>query len=357
MATAALESRGVWSRARCEAILDELITKSDIAHVLERERRGENTFGTSEGYESTKSNVLRTLGYFAQIASCRVKTIAGDYRGALAALDAIDLDKPGMFTKVPHAYISKSYYVGFSYFMSKRYTDATRHLNEGLQFIDRLKNGASRPHALNVMTKKQDQMYALLAIISALLPGRQHLLDDSIALMLHQKYSDKISRMTQGESSEYEELFSFSCPKFIGGIDNAEAYNLQLKAFLQVIDAHSVVPKLRNHLKTYSSIKLSKLAALMEVSESDLIENLRKFEELNTVKEWNGGSSALDGEDVYCGDIRVDVEGDVVKVVECNKRKTAKVFFEETNRKLALQLEELVTAKEMLIKPSAILGI
>ena len=71
---------------------------------------------------------------------------------------------------------------------------------------------------------------------------------------------------------------------------------------------------------------------------------------------YDSGASALDGDDVYCGDIRVTMEGDVIKVAEMKNRKSAKTFFEQTNKKLSMQLEELKAAKPLVVKPSAIVS-
>ena len=74
------------------------------------------------------------------------------------------------------------------------------------------------------------------------------------------------------------------------------------------------------------------------------------------MKEWTGGASALDGEEVYCGDMSVILDGDVVRVEETKKAKSAREFFARTNQKLAASLEDLAQAKPLLIKPSAIAG-
>ena len=75
--------------------------KSDICGVLEAERgAGPESFTDTEGYATHSSNVLRTLGYFSLIGLHRVHVLLGDYTTALKVLDPIDLDKPGIFTKV-----------------------------------------------------------------------------------------------------------------------------------------------------------------------------------------------------------------------------------------------------------------
>ena len=84
----------------------------------------------TRGYSATSSNVLPTLPGCAQIGLCRcTRSPVAITTGALAALDAIDLDKEGLFKKISYPYVTTAYHVGFSYFMLGRYTDAIRHLN------------------------------------------------------------------------------------------------------------------------------------------------------------------------------------------------------------------------------------
>lgn len=44
-----------------------------------------------------------------------------------------------------------------------------------------------------------------------------------------------------------------------------------------------------------------------------------------------GGVSVLDGEEVYCGDMSVILDGDVVRVEEIKKVKSVREFFARTN--------------------------
>ena len=346
----------VWDKVSVLNFLRALVEKSGIVGVLERERAGEISFTANEGYDAKSSNVLRTLGYCAQIGICRVHTLTGDYESALAALDAVDLDKDGLFKKIPGACVSTTYHVAFSYFMLGRYTDALRHFNDGVQFIDRLRYSITRPQQLPLFLKKQEQMYALIAVIEALVPSQKSLLDESVSLSLHQKYSEKVNRMLSGEVRIFDELFSYACPKFIasGASDNQDAYKAQHTRFLEVVAAHAVIPKLRGFLSIYASIKLSALAALAEVSAESLTANLQAFERGYTVKEWHGGASALDGEEVYCGDMHIALEGDSVKVEHVKKSKSAREFLQRTNEKLRMSLEDLASAKPFILKKSQI---
>ena len=109
----------VWNVVGVLNYLQALVDKSDICAVLEKERAGLDNFSEKEGYDYNSSNVLRTLGYFSLIGLHRIHVLLGDYTTALKVLDPIDLDKPGIFTKVAGASVSTAYHVGFSYFMCK----------------------------------------------------------------------------------------------------------------------------------------------------------------------------------------------------------------------------------------------
>lgn len=43
-------------------------------------------------------------------------------------------------------------------------------------------------------------------------------IDESIHLQLREKYGDKMLRMQKGDPQVYEELFSYSCPKFLSPV-------------------------------------------------------------------------------------------------------------------------------------------
>lgn len=62
------------------------------------------------------------------------------------------------------------------------------------------------------ITKKHDQLLALLAIVICLHPKT---IDKTVRNTVFEKYGDKISRMQKGEESVYEELFKYACPKFV----------------------------------------------------------------------------------------------------------------------------------------------
>ena len=145
---------------------------------------------------------------------------------------------------------------------------------------------------MDLLVKKQEQMYAVLAMCVVLGGGGSgggssgaansavmRALEEGVAAALREKHGDDVSRMSQGVVSAYDDLFSFGCPKFvtpeppkIGGggnggdatataIDqgsaaanfNEEAYRAQLKLFLADVGAASKLPTLRSFLKLYAS--------------------------------------------------------------------------------------------------------
>lgn len=65
------------------------------------------------------------------------------------------------------------------------------------------------------MLKKNEQMYAMLAITVALCPSAHAVLDDNVAGLLKEKYAEKVSKMSRGDLNSFDELFSYACPKFV----------------------------------------------------------------------------------------------------------------------------------------------
>ena len=315
----------VWSVLGVTNFLQALVDKSGIVATLEGERRGLNAFGEQEGYDYESSNVLRVLGYFSQVGLCRVHSLLGDYHGALRALDRVDLDRPGLFTKVPGCHITTLYYVSFSYLSMRRYTDAIRTLNRCLAYVAGAKAVLARSASYEQLAKKAEQMYALLAIAYTLCPSAA-LLDDGVKNALQDKYNEKMVKMSLGEEGLFDELFSYACPKFIAAQppnyrdplanNSQDAYRLQLKMFLAEIRSAAALPVLRSFLKLYTVIPLPKLAALMEVDVSSLWQQLMAMKRKMTLKEWKGGASALEGQWTATGDVAFYIDGDLLHVVD-----------------------------------------
>lgn len=61
---------GAWHVLSIFNYLQALVDRSGIEAILEGDRRGENSFTATEGYDYATSNVLRALGYFSLIGAC-----------------------------------------------------------------------------------------------------------------------------------------------------------------------------------------------------------------------------------------------------------------------------------------------
>ncbi len=58
-------------------------------------------------------------------------------------------------------------------------------------------------------------MYTLLAICLVLHPMR---IDESVHSQLREKFGDKMLRLQKGEMQEFENCYSFACPKFLSPV-------------------------------------------------------------------------------------------------------------------------------------------
>lgn len=192
-----------------------------------------------EGFRGTQSNVLLILGYASLIGLSRVHALIGDYGGSLRALGPINIHEPSALfaQKIPGAFITLYYYVGFSYLMMRRYLDAAKCLNTVLLYLPGAKDLIQDRNKLTQLERKEEQMFQLLAVLIALCPRIQkQFLDDRIADSLMEKFADKVQGMRRGNMSVYDELFSSACPRFINpgppdftqNIDTNQVFNFSL---------------------------------------------------------------------------------------------------------------------------------
>lgn len=316
----------VWNVLGVLNYLQALIDKSDIVNTLEEERKGTNKFSANDGYDFSSSNVLRLLGYFSMVGLLRVHCLIGDYYGGLKATDAIDLDKSGMFTKVTGCYITTLYYTGFSLMMQKRYVDAVRTFNTILMYIGRTKQFHARSPGYEQILKKNEQLYALLAICLSICSHPVKFLDEGVSQALREKYNDKMTKMAAGDLALFDELFSYACPKFITPCPpsfedpnvnfNQEAYRLQLKCFLTEVKQQTMLPTLRSFLKLYTTISISKLASFLELDEYTLRTTVLTLKQSARQPTIMPGKRVLDFEWNSSVDIDFYVDGDMIHVVD-----------------------------------------
>merc|ERR1740133_523059 len=100
----------------------------------------------------------------------------------------------------------------------------------------------TRSYQYDQILKKNEQMYALLAITLSMSP--QHTVDDNLQSTLREKFGERMARMQANnmDIGAYEDLFCFACPKFVSpappkyddlpaNYNAQEAYKLQLHLF------------------------------------------------------------------------------------------------------------------------------
>ena len=269
------ENPNTWGCYSVLNVLYSLIQRSQISEQLAAKKRGED--GSLYAGEYGNRPLYQMLGYFSVIGLLRVHCLLGDFSLALKTLDDIELNKKAMFTRVMAAHFSTYYYIGFSYMMMHRYSDAIRMFTHILIYVSRTKNFQKNAQ-YDSIAKQNDQMYALVAICVALQPTR---LDDTIHTALREKYGDQFNRMQRGGPESlpfFEELFRAACPKFISPTppdfenpsSNIDPIDHQCAVFMDEVKNNMYSPMIRSYLKLYTTMDVKKLAGFLEVDPATL---------------------------------------------------------------------------------------
>ena len=302
----------MWSCYSVLNVLYSLINKSNMNNILAAMKAGENADAVSGEYGVF--NLYRMLGYFSIIGLLRVHTLLGDFTLALKMLDNIELNKKALFARVTSAHYQTYYYVGFCYMMLHRYADAVKAFNHILPILSRNRHH-NRNSQYDQITKKGEQMFALLAICLALSPAR---VDDQLHATLRERYNDQQQRMARGGTealATFEELFLFASPKFINPIapdfesvvGTSEPVQHHLRIFLKDAEGWSIVQVLKSYLKLYSSIDLAKLAVFVGMDETELRKKLLVYKQKSRQYRWVDGP-LLAGSLVNTSDIDFQLE-------------------------------------------------
>ena len=91
------------------------------------------------------------------------------------------------------SHITTYYYMGFAYMMSHRYVDAIKALSNILLYINRTKQYHTRSASYDIIVKKNEQMFALLAVLSSLCPYK---LEENLHSLLMEKHDEKVPTLT-----------------------------------------------------------------------------------------------------------------------------------------------------------------
>jgi translation initiation factor 3 subunit L len=109
------------------------------------------------------------------------------------------------------------------------------------------------PSLVCQINKQTEQMYILLSICMTLHP---QLIDESLMQILRDKpHSERMAKMQRGDLQEFENSFSFACPKFLSPIPpsydlpqsnfDKEPLQLQLKVFRDEVQQQLYIGTIR----------------------------------------------------------------------------------------------------------------
>jgi len=311
--------------------LDKLIKSSLIEEYL---ADPSNPTGRTGGAFTDES--VRLIGYFALMQLLRMHSLLGDYHGAMKTIERIDFHvEVPLFYQIPACHVTLYYYMGFAYLMLRRYVDSIATFSNILSFLSKTAGVNSLSYQYDAMAKKQDQMYALLLLAHSLSPRP---LDEALERHIRDKNADKQARLQRGEELCFEELFSYACPKFVTSaspdFDNCdnfnanEAHGRQKDLFLQEVKQQQFLPRIGAYMKLYTAITTSKLAALCEMDEEALRDQLMCV--MHKTRQCVRKTGApLSGETQSCSEVEFYLDGDMVHInAQREERPHSEVFLE-----------------------------
>lgn len=317
------ENPNTWGCYSVLNVLYSLIQRSEITAQLDAMKRNEDPMAVAGEYGTRP--LYRMLGYFSIIGLLRVHCLLGDFSLALKTLDDIELNKKAMFARVMAAHFTTYYYVGFSYMMLRRYADAIRMFSHILVYVSRTKNLQKKDAVASYdsISKKNDQMYALVALCVAFHPTK---LDDTIHAALRDKYGDTLTRLQRGGPDSlplFEDLFRAACPKFIAPTPpdfenpslNPDPVEHHLAIFMDEVRANMYSPLIKSYLKLYTTMDLKKLAGFLETDPETLRGWLLVNKQRSRQVRWSEGG-LLDGEVVNANELDYALVGDLIHVSE-----------------------------------------
>mmetsp|Transcript_20993 Transcript_20993/g.59056 ORF Transcript_20993/g.59056 Transcript_20993/m.59056 type:complete len:487 (+) Transcript_20993:116-1576(+) len=324
----------VWDTGMVMRQLAVAMERSDILKILH---------SSKHEADETNFDMVRTLGYFALVSMARLHVLLGDYHTALSVLDDIDMSRKGLHQRVPACQVSLHYYVGVSYLMSQRIKDAIRTFTNILVHINRSKNFQARTNHFDQVVRMCDKILALTAIAVTLSPQR---VDETIENAFREKLSEKFGRIQQWQLSAFEEMFMMAAPKFVTPCsslypDNTnyaqEGLIQQTKVLMGMVKQYSIIPTLRSFLVMYTTLPISKLATLLDMSESAVTAELMNWKSKTNELQCQGIGSLTDGSRHGTCDVKYYIENEMIHIsVQKSNRRQADYFISHITKLEAL---------------------
>lgn len=338
----------IWNVHSVLNVLYSLVDKSSINEQLEVYAKGGDP--DSVAGEFGQHSLYKMLGYFSLVGLLRLHSLLGDYYQAIKVLENIDFNKRNLYSQVPACHISMHYYVGFAYLMMRRYADAIKTFSDVLLYIQRAKQlFQTKTYQNDQINKQTEQMYTLLAVCLTLHPQS---IDESVTAVLRERtYSEKMQKMQRGDEAEFENCFSFACPKFLWANPppsdsppqnfHKEALYQQLKVFKDEVRQQICIPIIRSYLKLYTTMPIGKLAAFLEMTDEEFRTQLLCFKHKMKNMVATKGSSGLEGEFQSGSEVDFFIDGNMIHIADTKVARRYGDFFiryihkfEELNRTL-----------------------
>ncbi|KAL0601848.1 Eukaryotic translation initiation factor 3 subunit L [Plecturocebus cupreus] len=218
----------------------------------------------------------------------------GYFSLAIKVLENIELNKESMYSHVLECQVTIYCYVGFTYLMMHHDQDAIQVFASILLYIQRTKSMFQRTtYKYEMVNKQNEQRHALLALGLTI-----------IHLQLQEKYRDKMLHMQKSDLQVYEELFIYSCPKFllpvVRNYDNVypnyhkEPFLQQLKVFSDAIQQQAQLSTIHSFLKLDTTMLVAKLFDYLDLTKQEFWIQPLVFKHKMKNLVWTSGISALD---------------------------------------------------------------
>ena len=322
------ENGTIWNVTSVIGYLEYLKAKSNIISWLNRGgERGlvpEVEVAPDENgqFDFSQSETYRMLGYFCIIGQLRLHALFRDYHLALKVLAPIELSDQGLYARVPACHVNLYYFLGFSYFMTRRYTDA---VHAWVSILAMVEKQSARTASDRQITRKTERMFGLLAIAMSLCPCR---IDETVDTKLREKYGEHMLRMGTGDEATYLEILQKNSPRQISPSppnyddktdQHMQASEMQHRFFLNEVRQHASLPSIRSYLRLYSTVELAKLADYCQMDKEEFRTRLLALKHKSRMQCWQEGPAASGGEQ-QVGEVEFFIEKDVINVAEAKAK-------------------------------------
>ena len=297
------ENPTFWNTVTVVGYLQYLQAKSGVDGWLERggerglvaDAPAKRAEDLAEGEEAdfSGSETYRMLGYYCIVGQLRLHVLFRDYHLALKVIQPLDLSDAGLFARLPACHANLFYFMGFAYFMMRRYTDATAAWTGVLTMTS---TGASVTSQDKQVSRKTDKTLGLLALSLTLCPMR---IDDTVHSALTERFGDRMRKMQDGDQSSFNELMrKYSPPRIspspptYAGPATSTATDVLLRCFMKEVQQHEMLPSVRSYIKLYKSVEISKLAQFAEMTTEEFRRELLCLKHKSLMRQRQGGAAA-----------------------------------------------------------------